>query len=790
MRFPLSWLREWVAVPDDEAGLLHRLTMGGLEVEAHQVQGAGLEQLVVARIESCEPHPDADRLRVCSVDDGSGQRLQIVCGAPNARAGLRAPLARVGSQLPNGQVIDQARLRGVASFGMLCSGRELGLSDDHDGLLALPEDAPPGQSLDQYLGYPDHIVELSITPNRGDCLSIAGLARETGALYGVPVRQPVIAVQAVTLERRLPIRLSAAEACPRYCGRLIEGLRPGLASPEWIQRRLRQCGLRPINALVDVTNYVMLEWGQPLHAFDADRIAGAIDVRWASPGERLRLLDERDVALDSDMLVIADDSGPLALAGVMGGGSSKVVDETRTVFLESAHFSPTAISGRARRLGLHTDASHRFERGVDPELPRLALERATELLLQICGGKAGAVVEAVETAALPRSEAIVLRQQRLERVLGMQLPAIEVLAALKGLGMQVSEIDGGWRALPPSCRFDLAIEEDLIEEVVRLHGYDRVPTHAPRGEIALISPSELWVADDQLAHALVARGYREAVCLAFGAVEAYRAWSFGPEFAALSNPLSADLAVMRPSLLPGLTHALIENQRRQIERVRLFELGRVFAGCDGVEQQHLGVVACGPALPEQWGLPARVVDFHDLKADAEALLSRLGQHNAVQWRRSDRPFLHPGRSADLYLGDRRVGWLGHLHPALLRQLDSPQEIIALELELTALRPRAPVQLAAVSRQPSVRRDLALIIDEAVDYAHIQSSIAELGLSALRDLRLFDVYRGQGVPAGSKSLAIGLIFQEESRTLAEGEVDAWVEAVRHRLTAVAGASWRG
>lgn len=789
MRFPLSWLREWVAVADDEAGLLQRLTMGGLEVEAHEVQGAGLEQLVVARIESCEPHPDADRLRVCSVDDGSRERLQIVCGAPNARAGLSVPLIRVGSRLPGGQTIGQVKLRGVASSGMLCSGRELGLSDDHDGLLELPENATPGQRLDQYLGLPESIAELSVTPNRGDCLSIAGLARETGALYGVPVAVPAVASQSVTLDRRVPIQLSAADACPRYCGRLIEGLQPGLPSPDWIQRRLRQCGLRPINALVDVTNYVMLEWGQPLHAFDGDRITGAIDVRWARAGEQLRLLDERVVTLEPDMLLIADDSGPLALAGVMGGASSKVVDDTGTVFLESAHFAPVAISGRARRLGLHTDASHRFERGVDPELPRRALERATELLLQICGGKAGPVLVAVDESQLPRSVPITLRKQRLDRVLGMHLPAAEVAAALTALGMQLNEIDDGWQALPPSCRFDLAIEEDLIEEVVRIHGYDRVPTRAPRGEIALISPSELWVGDDQLAHTLIARGYREALNLAFGAVESYRAWSFGPEFAALANPLSADLAVMRPSLLPGLAQALIDNQRRQVERVRLFELGRVFAG-DGTEQQHLAAVVCGPALPEQWGLPSRSVDFHDLKADTEALLTRLGHVEAVEWRRSDRQFLHPGRSADLFLGPHCVGWIGHLHPALLRRLDSPGEIIALELELASLRPREPVRLAAMSRQPSVRRDLALIVDEAVDYATIRSGIAELGLSALRELRLFDVYRGQGVPAGSKSLAIGLIFQEESRTLAEGEVDAWVDAIRQRLTAVAGASWRG
>lgn len=788
MRFPLSWLREWVDVAADDEALLQRLTMGGLEVEAVQAQGVGLDQLVVARIVDCQPHPDADRLRVCQVDDGSGELLQIVCGAPNARAGLVVPLIGVGRSLPDGTQIRRAKLRGVESAGMLCSARELGLSEDHEGLLELAAEARPGEPLDRHLGYPDCVVELSITPNRGDCLSIAGVARDLGALYATDIKPVAIEAAPVTLSQQLPIRLQAGEACPRYCGRYIEGLDATLASPDWMQRRLRQCGLRPINALVDVTNYVMLELGQPLHAFSADRLEEAIVVRWAAAGERLRLLDEREIELQPDMLVIADGRGPVALAGIMGGDGSKVVEQTRAIFLESAHFAPTAISGRARRLGMHTDAAHRFERGVDPGLPRQALERATSLLLQIAGGRAGPVIEAVEPQWLPARSPIVLRRARLQRVLGMHIDDRAVEAALRGLGLQVASIAEGWRAIPPGARFDLAIEEDLIEEVVRVHGYEQLPARLPGGEISLRSPSEFHVGDGELARLLIGRGYREAVCMAFGAPESYQRWSL-PAGIALANPLSADLAQMRPSLLPGLTQAVLENLRRQQDRVRLFEIGRVFAS-DGSESHRLGLVAAGPALPEQWGLPGRTVDFHDLKADAESLLSLLGRQGDIEWRRSQQAFLHPGRAADLCIDGHCAGWIGHLHPGLLRALDAAGELLVLELDLRALRPRAGPALAPLSRFPSVRRDLALIVDESVQFAEVRQAVAELALSSLRELRLFDVYRGQGVPEGSKSLAIGLIFQEDSRTLAEGEVDAVVAELRQRLTASVGASWRG
>ena len=789
MKFPLSWLHEWVRPQVDEAQFLHRLTMSGLEVEEVQRHGQGLDDVVVARIVGCEQHPNADRLRVCQVDDGSGVPLQIVCGAPNAREGLVAPLVRVGARLPDGSAIGKVKLRGVESTGMLCSGRELGLSTDHDGLLELATGLTPGQPLTATLGLPDLSIEIGLTPNRGDCLSIGGLAREIAAQYDLPQGGPVIDPQAATIPRQIEIRLSNPEACPRYCGRVIEGLRPGVASPAWMQQRLTRSGLRPISALVDVTNYVMLELGQPLHAFDADKVTGAINVRLAKAGEQLKLLDGREVDLDPDMLVIADDRAALALAGIMGGDSSKIVDGSSSVFLESAHFAPSAISGRARRLAMHTDASHRFERGVDAELPRLAIERATALLIEIAGGQAGPLVEAVETAALPKREPIVLRNARLQRVLGMQIEYPQVGAILGRLGLQVRAEADHWVATPPSARFDLQREEDLIEEVVRIFGYDNVPVRLPRGEIALRSPSEGVISDARLRQLIVARGYREAVNLSFASAELYGRYGQQGLAVKLANPLSADLALMRPALVPGLVESVLANLRRQLDRARMFELGRVFAQGQS-ESEHLAMVCCGSAQPEQWGSSPRPMDFFDLKADVEAVLSTMGRAQELRWEAAQDEFLHPGRAAALMLGNQRVGIMGALHPALQADLDAPTEVYVAELNLDRLRPRALSIARAISRFPQVRRDLAMIVDDQVSYAQVREAVLAEPIAELAELRLFDLYCGKGVPEGSKSFAIGLIFQHDSRTLGEQEVEAWVAAVRERLTQAVGAAWRG
>ncbi len=792
MKFPLSWLHEWVRPSVDEEQFLHRLTMSGLEVEEVVRHGAGLEQLVVARIEDCQPHPDADRLRVCSVNDGSGERLQIVCGAPNARTGLVAPLIRVGATLPDGTKIGKVKLRGVESSGMLCSGKELGLSGDHDGLLELSSELQPGQALLEALNLPDLSIELGLTPNRGDCLSIAGLAREIAAQYNLASSAPAWAPAPIQIERQVSIKLSAAQACPRYCGRVIEDVQPGVASPAWIQQRLTRSGLRPINALVDVTNYVMLELGQPLHAFDADKVQGDIDVRMAKPGEQLVLLDGKQVALDSDMLVIADDRGALALAGIMGGESSKIVDGSSSVFLESAHFAANAISGRARRLAMHTDASHRFERGVDPELPRRALERATELLVQIAGGRVGPVVEAVDADALPKRGEIALRGDRLDRVLGMQIPGEQVQRILARLGMEVRASADGWVAIPPSARFDLQREEDLIEEVVRIYGYDNVPVRLPRGEIALHSPSEMSIGDARLRQCMVARGYREAVNLSFAGAQLFADYGMADHAVKLANPLSADLGLMRQALAPSLVESALANLRRQVDRVRMFELGRVFLRQEqgSNEAEHLALVCCGDAVAEQWGMSARKPDFFDLKADVEALLASLGRAGEVQWVRSEQAHLHPGRSALLKIGEQNVGWAGALHPALQAKLDAPGEVYVAELNLDLLRPRSLARAGQISRFPQVRRDLALIVEEKISYADVRNAVLAQSIETLKELRVFDLYQGKGVPEGSKSFAIGLIFQHDSRTLGEQEVDAWVAAVRDRLTHAVGAAWRG
>lgn len=786
MKFSENWLRELVFVPADRAELAHRLTMCGLEVESTEVLGGSLDGVVIGEIIEATQHPNADRLRVCSVSVGGDAPLQIVCGAPNARVGLKAPLAIVGATLPGGLEIKAAKLRGVDSFGMLCSAKELALDADASGLLELPVDAPAGQPLATWLGLPDAVIELGLTPNRSDCLGMRGLALEVAAEFASEVRlQPITAIVPDHADQ-LPIRLTPGAGCPRYCGRIISGLDGAARSPEWMVERLRRSGLRPISALVDVTNYVMLELGQPLHAFDADRIDGAIQVRRALAGEPCTLLDGRAVALDPEFLVIADNGGAVALAGVMGGHSSRITDTTRRVFLESAHFTPSAISGRARRLGMHTDASHRFERGVDPELPRLALERATELLQQIAGGAAGPVNEAVISDELPARSAVRLRHARLARVLGIDITAAAVERILVALGMQVTATDDGWTVVPPSRRFDIEIEEDLIEEVARIHGYDQIPTVAPRGELVVKPVSESRLPLIRLRERLVARGYVEAITFAFLGETELQRWGMAQDTLALANPLSSDLAIMRTSLLPGLVSALVRNQYRQQSRVRLFEIGRSYrAGCSApIETELLSMIVSGEARPEQWGESARPVDFHDLKGDVEALLASGGR-----WVAGGPDCLHPGRRAQLLIGDQVVGFIGALHPDLARQLDVTGEVLVAELSLDAVRERPRPNPGELSRYPSVRRDLALVLPERVDYASLDRCVIAAAGGLLRELRLFDVYRGAGIESGCKSFAIGLIFQDDSRTLGDADVDRLVAAVVERAAAELGAQVR-
>jgi phenylalanyl-tRNA synthetase beta chain len=790
MKFSENWLRSLVNPAVDRDTLCHRLTMAGLEVEGVEALGDGLAGVRVGEIVECDKHPNADKLRVCRVSVGEGEPLQIVCGAPNARLGLKAPVATIGAQLPNGMAIKQAALRGVDSFGMLCSAKELGLDADASGLMELPADAPTGLALADYLALPDASIELKMTPNRPDCLGLRGLAYDVAALFGAPLQDVTAASVSIASAAVRGVRLDAPADCPRYLGRVIEGVTPAAASPLWLKERLRRAGLRPISAVVDVTAYVMLELGQPMHAFDNARLDGDIHVRRAVAGETLTLLDGNEVTLDDGFLVIADAVRAVALAGIMGGLDSRVTDATSDVFLESAHFAPASIMGRARKLGLHTDASHRFERGVDPELPRLALERATELLLQIVGGKAGPVVEAVAPEHLPARQAVPLRRQRLSRVLGMDVADAEVERILRALGMDVQPGGQGWSVTPPSRRFDIEIEEDLIEEVVRVHGYERVPTRSPSGQLRLNLPPEAQVPAERVRTQLVADGYYEAVCYSFVARDWLQRWSREAGAVALANPLSADLAVMRTSLLPGLVEALKHNANRQQERIRLFEIARVFqAGSDApLETRRVAAVACGRALPEHWGGDKRAVDYYDLKADLEKLVALAG--GRAEFHPVDRPEFHPGRSAEVRVDGAFLGYLGALHPRLLKALDLDQDVYAFELDLDGLTAGRLPEAAELSRFPQVRRDIAVVLPEAVTWGQVETVLRSVGGAVLRDLLVFDRYSGTGLGSGLKSLAIGLILQDSYRTLTDQEADHLVASALAALERECGGRLRG
>jgi len=792
MKFSENWLRELVDVQADRTQLAHALTMAGLEVEELTPLGEGLDGVVVAEIVGAEKHPEADRLQVCKVDAGQGAPLQIVCGAPNARVGIKVPLATVGATLPGGIAIKAAKLRGVESFGMLCSAKELGIDADASGLLELPVDAPVGKPLADYLGLPDASIELKLTPNRPDCLGLYGLAHDVAALFGSRVKTGEQVPAPVTSEARRGIRLEAGKDAPRYLGRVVEGIDATARTPLWLAERLRRAGLRPISAVVDVTNYVMLELGQPMHAFDNDKLEGDVVVRHAHAGETLKLLDGSEATLDTGFVLIADEKKALAVAGVMGGFDSRVTDATRNIFFEAAHFAPAAIMGRARKLGLHTDASHRFERGVDPELPRRALERATELLLAIAGGQAGPVLVAENLADLPKPAPVTLRRARLRRVLGVDVADAEVARIFTALGMKVEPQADGWRITAPSSRFDIEREEDLVEEVARIFGYDNIPTATPAGALALAAEPEARIGELALREQLAAQGYFEAVNLSFVANELLAQWGLAGQGVPLANPLSADLAVMRPSLLPGLVEALRHNRARQQERVRLFEVARVFAeGNPPIETPSLAIAACGTARAEQWGEPSRALDFFDLKGDLDALLAWGGESERWSAHADDLPgWLHPGRGARISRDGETAGYLGALHPQLAKALDLGPDVHVLELALEPLLARRLPKAQPVARFPSVRRDIAVEVPEDVTWSRIGEVVRGTLGGVLKELRLFDRYSGKGVEAGRKSLAMGLILQGASRTLVDDDADRCVRQAIAALEQTCQAKLRG
>ncbi|BCT92994.1 phenylalanine--tRNA ligase beta subunit [Lysobacter helvus] len=784
MKFPENWLRQHVRTDATREQLSATLTAIGLEVEEMEALGDNLDGVIVARIVECAKHPEADKLQVCKVDTGS-EMLQIVCGAPNARPGLVAPLATIGTQVGT-LVIKAAKLRGVDSNGMLCSAKELGLDADASGLLELPDDAPIGTPLADYLGLPDARFELKLTPNRADCFSVRGIAYDVAAAFGSEV-VPFDATPMPALnDAALKITLGAGSDVPRFVGRVIEGVDATKRTPIWMAERLRRSGIRPISLLVDVTQYVMLEIGQPMHAFDRDLLKGDIGVRRARANESLKLLDGRDVALDDQFLVVTDNDRAVALGGIMGGADTKVTDATRNVFLEAAHWVPSAIIGRGRRLGLHTDAGHRFERGVDPELPRQAIEIATRLIVEIAGGAPGPVTEAVLPEHLPQPKPVTLRRARLARVLGMQVADADVERILRALGLDVAKSNDGWTVTPPTRRFDLAIEEDLIEEIARIVGYDNIPATLPGGGTRLAAPTETRVEASTVRRHLASRDYLEAVNYAFVDEALLTKWHAMELAVRLANPLSAELGVMRTALLPGLVSALGRNLARQQKRVRLFELGKIFmqpfkAGDAPIEATFVAGVACGPVADEHWGGKARDVDFHDLKGDIESLAALSGAKLEFRRPAEHTPSLHPGRSADVYRRNDdgtevRIGEIGQLHPALQRALDLEHPVVVFELLLGPLLSRPIARARPLSKYPSVRRDLAFVVPETVSWADLRATVEAAAGASLRDLVLFDRYAGAGVESGFKSLAMGLILQDESRTLTDRDVDAVVTDV--------------
>jgi phenylalanyl-tRNA synthetase beta chain len=763
MKCSVAWLQEWVKNPFDVKTIAEQLTMAGLEIEAIEPVAADFNQVVIGEVLEVERHPNAEKLNVCKVNMGATEPLQIVCGAPNVKVGMKAPVALIGAHI--GEIeIKQAKLRGVESFGMLCSAQELGLAETSNGLLELPQNAPIGQNIREYLKLDDSMFEINITPNRGDCLSIQGVAREIAVLTQSNLTPPEINTAEKTISDVFKVELINSNACPHYVGRIIRNINPQATTPLWMQEKLRRSGLRTLHPVVDITNYVLFELGQPMHAFDLEKLSGGIRVRNATKGEKINLLNGQVIELDDKTLVIADHQQAQALAGVMGGADSAVSNDTKNIFLESAFFLPSLFAGTARRYGLQSDSSQRFERGVDPSLQIKAIERATALIIEICGGEVAPLIQAIEPEHLPERPTLYLRRERLKRLLGVDIPNTEVSDILKRLEMEIQIKTTGWQVVPPPFRFDIHVEADLIEEAARIYGYERI-----NGEIA---KSPLQIKNQhhslqQLQMKLVQQGYQEAITYSF--VDPSLEKLLHPESnpLALANPISSDLAVMRTSLWAGLLMALKHNVNRQQSDVKLFETGLRFENGEKLEQiPTLAGIAIGRALPEQWGdTKNRAIDFFDVKGELESLISNVtfikGTHSA----------LHSGQSAILMRGKEKIGVMGALHPKIAQALDLTGHIYLFELNLNTLLNKSPPIFAPLSKFPSLRRDVAVVVSQEVAAADILAIVRQNAGEWLVDLGLFDVYQGKGVPEGKKSLAMGLTFQAFSRNLTDADIDA-------------------
>ncbi len=793
MKISTSWLREWVNPALSTKALCEKLTMAGLEVESLTPIAEKFSSVVIAQIIHIEKHPEADRLQVCQVNVGQTELLTIVCGAKNIKEGMKVPAALVGAILPNNITITRSKLRGVVSNGMLCSGRELTLTEDSHGIFELPKEAPIGQDVWDYLKLSDEVMDISITPNRGDCLSAQGLAREIAAITecGIYNLLSIPETKAITSDQ-LPITIHEPEACPHYAGRIITHVKTDAPTPLWLQERLRRSGIRSISAIVDVMNYVMLELGQPMHAFDLQKISDSIQVRMANPSEELILLDGQTIQLSSDTLIIADSQKPLAMAGVMGGLDSGVSSTTQHIFLESAFFNATTIARTRQKYHLGSESSHRFERSIDPTQQIKAIERATELLLTIVGGQPGPIITKVESDYLPSSKKIQLRIPRIQKILGFLIEELVIESILKRLGFSIEKNATAWQVTVPAYRADIALEIDLIEEIIRLYGYDQLPLHQTTGTLAIHAHTTNVI--PLLRESLCNLGYQEVITYSF--IDANRQKMFDPDRQplALLNPITADMSVMRTQLWPGLVDTLLYNQNRQQSRVRLFETGLRFLLHDQnvIQQKVISGLISGTALPEQWGIIARPLDYFDLKGDLENSIRSLLPASSVTdfiFKPSQHPALHPGQAAEIYYKDHFLGILGALHPSIVQEIGIIGNVFVFELLLdeldTLCASYAPVQIE-LSKFPEIRRDIAIYVDQTVPSQQIQDTIAEVGGQLLKEVNVFDVYQGKGVPPNRKSIALALILQHASRTLLDEEVadiiDTIISALKQRFAA--------
>ncbi|UKH18168.1 phenylalanine--tRNA ligase subunit beta [Actinobacillus pleuropneumoniae] len=785
MKFNESWLREWVNPAVSTEQLCDQITMLGLEVDDVEPVAGAFSGVVVGEVVECAQHPDADKLRVTKVNVGGDRLLDIVCGAPNCRQGLKVACATEGAVLPGDFKIKKTKLRGQPSEGMLCSYSELGIKEDHSGIIELPADAPIGKDFREYLDLNDVAIEISLTPNRADCLSIAGIAREVGVINRAEVKAPVISEVPATIADKVAVELQAPEACPRYLARVVKNVNVKATSPLWLQEKLRRCGIRSIDPIVDITNLSLLELGQPMHAFDASKIDGAIQVRMAKEGEELVLLDGTTAKLQPNTLVIADSKGALAMAGIFDGEASGVNENTTDVVLESAFFAPLAITGRARQYGLHTDASHRFERGVDPQLARDAMERATALLLEICGGEAGEIVEAVSEQHLPKRNTVTLRRSKLDAVIGHHIEDETVTDILTRLGLNVIFANDSWTAVAPSWRFDIEIEEDLIEEVARIYGYNSIPNNSPLAHLTMKGTPEKLLEVNRIRTALVDSDYQEVVTYSFVDPKKQALLHPNQEALILPNPISSEMSAMRLSLLTGLLDTIAYNQSRQQTRVRIFEGGLRFipdaAAESGIRQELVfGAAIVGDKRPVHWESKGEAVDFFDLKGDMERVLSLTSARHDLKFVAKQFPALHPGQSAAIMLDGKEIGFIGSVHPSIVQKLGIKGKPVVFEILGDAIANRPVPAAKEISKFPANNRDIAVVVDENVPAGDVLDACRHAGGVKLVAVNLFDVYRGANLAAGKKSLAISLTVQDTEKTLEEEEISTVIQAVLAEL----------